>query len=1284
MDAFIERLECYMDIAETKKEQKSRLLLCGLSSSQYEVLRDLVAPEVPRSKSYEELVAKLKSHYGSTRNVRIERAKFRSITRESSETISSFEVKLRNGVRYCGFTGSALEENLIEQFIQGINQKEISRKILEREDIRTLQEAIDVAETVQLLAGGSSGVASKESSDGGISRVVSRRETCFRCLRPGHKANDKEKCKAIDKTCNTCGEKGHFSGSRFCANKSQGQQTTPNRRNTQRGRRNNRQTGYQRHIEVEHNGNESEEEEEEDAVALLGAISNGKDDVPRCKAKLFGKNIPFVVDSGAAANIVSRDVYESIKDKVELKKPYKTLYAFGQSKPLDILGQFSTNLSVEDKCTQAMFFVFNGKSSNLMSVQTSRELQLLQLRSIFPEENLEAEVKAKFPECFKGIGKLKDCQIKLHVDPTCEPIAQPVRRVPFGLRDKVSELLDKLVAQDIIEPVEGVGSTWVNPVVIVPKRNGDVRMCLDMRQANKAIVRERYPMPTVQEMLAELNGSKVFSKLDLKQGFFQCELELESREITTFVTHSGLFRMKRLTMGVSSAPECFQYTIQKVFNGIPGVLNMTDDIVVFGKDQAEHKERLMKAMDRLSSCGLTLSEDKCKFGVSSIKFLGHIISAEGVAADPDKVESIVSARAPKNVAELRSFLGLVQFVGRYVPDLATVDAPLRQLCKKSVEFRWGEEQDRSFKAIQKLMGSCKTLAYFDRSAPITLVADAGPEGLGAVLLQNQEGVDKVIAYGHRRLTDVETRYSQTEREALSIVWACEHFDMYLLGNKFRLVTDHKPLTHIFNNARAKPTPRLERWSLRLQQFDFTLVYQPGASNIADPMSRLCDAEVRPQKTLDDSSEYVMMVGEEAVPEAMSWEEIKDSSSDCEEVKVIVEAIKSGNWDKCPTSVKAVKMELSECEGVVLRGSRIFIPVCLRSKVLALTHEGHQGIVKCKQRLRAKVWWPTLDKEVESLCKTCEPCQLVSGRDPPPPIVTTRMPDGPWQMCSTDLLGPLPDGRSIIVVVDYYSRFFEAGLLRSTKADKVIEFLDTIFSRYGNPLALRTDNGPQFVSDVFQQYLRTNGIKWLSTTPLWPQANGLVERTNRSILKVLKIAHLEKKEMLAEFRKFLVAYRSTPHSVTGFTPFSLMFGREMRTKLPQLDYSVDSQSVAKDNDSKYKVRMKEYADRNSRENKVVVGDTVVLRNEQKSKLDPDFKPEKFTVTGLAGSDMIVASKEDEGKVVRRNVTCAKKVLTGNDAVKETEEQQSSESEQTLRRSTRTKQAPVRYQDYDMKP
>jgi len=334
----------------------------------------------------------------------------------------------------------------------------------------------------------------------------------------------------------------------------------------------------------------------------------------------------------------------------------------------------------------------------------------------------------------------------LYIDPECEPVAQPVRRLPFSYCSQVEKVLNQLVEEDIIEPVQGGASTWVSPLVVVPKEGDEVRLCVDTRRANTAIIRERYPAPNIQEMLVELNCAQVFSKLDLRQGFFQRELEPSSRDITTFVSHVGLFRMKRLIMGVSAAPEVFQYTIQKILNGLSGVLNMADGIVVFGKNSEEHRDRLMQVMARLSECHLTLNPVKCCFGLSSIKFLGHILSKDLV-----KVESILGARQPETVSELKGFLGLVQFVGRYVKGLATVAAPLWDLIKHKATFEQTDMHQKSFEQVKSLIGSTQTLAYYDKDSPTTVIADASPVGLGCVLYQIQEGVPRVVAYGHRRL-----------------------------------------------------------------------------------------------------------------------------------------------------------------------------------------------------------------------------------------------------------------------------------------------------------------------------------------------------------------------------------------------------------------------------------------------------------------------------------------------------------------------------------------------------
>ncbi|KAK3722797.1 hypothetical protein QZH41_007484 [Actinostola sp. cb2023] len=402
---------------------------------------------------------------------------------------------------------------------------------------------------------------------------------------------------------------------------------------------------------------------------------------------------------------------------------------------------------------------------------------------------------------------LKGRAVQLHIDPNVKPVAQPIRRTPFSLRSKVEEKIKELIDMDIIEPVAGP-TPWVNPVVVVPKPNGDIRLCIDMRRANEAILRERHPIPTVDEITQDMNGSKVFSKLDLKWGYHQLELTPDSREITTFVTHCGLFRYKRLLFGVSLASEQYQHEIQTTLAGIDGQENISDDIIVHGEDQAEHDKRLEKVVKRLGECGLTLNAAKCQFSMDKLTFVGMVLSEKGVSCTTEKVRAVTEAREPQTASEVRSFLGLVNYCGRFIPDLATVSEPLRHLTKQGTQFEFGMEQKQAFEELKRRLSNAETLGYFDKDAPTQVDADASPVGLGAILTQHQKDGPRVISYASRSLSDTERRYSQTEKEALALVWACEKFHPYVYGVPFELITDHKPLEVIYG-IKSKPCARIE-------------------------------------------------------------------------------------------------------------------------------------------------------------------------------------------------------------------------------------------------------------------------------------------------------------------------------------------------------------------------------------------------------------------------------------------------------------------------------------------
>ena len=458
-----------------------------------------------------------------------------------------------------------------------------------------------------------------------------------------------------------------------------------------------------------------------------------------------------------------------------------------------------------------------------------------------------------------------------------EPIAQPLRRIPFHLREAVDKKIEELLRMDIIEKVEGP-TPWVNPVVVVPKaKDTDIRLCLDMRMANRAIIRGRYPIPTVDELLHDMNGSVVFSKLDLKWGYHQMELTEQSRAITTFAVHSGTYCYKRLIFGVSSASEQYQHEVATALAGIEGVANISDNIIVHAPDCETHNKRLHAVLERLEKCGLTLNGEKCQFEMDKLVFMGILLSEKGIGPTNERVRALVEAREPENASEVRSFLGLAGYSSRFIPQFAAISEPLRRLTKKDVPFVFGPEQKVAFESLKNKVAEAGTLAYFDKDAPTKVIADAGPVGIGAVLIQEQQGAMVPICYVSRSLTDCEKRYSQTEREALALVWACERLHPYIYGKRFDLVTDHKALEVIYS-PRSKPCARIERWVLRLQPYDFQVIHIAGKYNIADPLSRLLGETAKKTTHGHGAEEYVRFV---AVHRALTTREVERASAEDE-------------------------------------------------------------------------------------------------------------------------------------------------------------------------------------------------------------------------------------------------------------------------------------------------------------------------------------------------------------------------------------------------------------------
>ena len=896
------------------------------------------------------------------------------------------------------------------------------------------------------------------------------------------------------------------------------------------------------------------------------------------------------------------------------------------------------------------FHVLEGKGQNLLSCQTSIDLGLVVFTNTVAGTSLNDVLKS-YSDRFQGIGKIKDTLISLHINKDIQPIPQRERRIPFHVREQVDQELKRLEQLDIIEKADGP-TPWISPVVIIPKSEG-VRICIDSRAVNTAIERERHPMPTIEDLITDLNGACIFSKIDLNKGYHQLELAPESRYITTFVTSQGLYRYKRLCFGINSASEIFQKQISDMLSGIKGVKNMSDDIIIYSTNMAEHITSVKDVLQRMRECNITANQGKCEFGKATIKFYGHIFSKEGVTACAQKVADLEQASRPQNCSEVRSLLGMSQYLARFVPGYTDTVAPLRLLTHNDVKWRWGPPEEESFLALKKSLSNCQTVSYFDINISTELIVDASPIGLGAILTQRTSQDDlKVVAYASRSLTDTESRYSQIEREMLAVVWACEHFHLYLYGAEFILLSDHKPLESIINKV-ANTTVRLERLSLRLQPYKLHVKYRPGKDNPADYLSR---HPVKSTATTSRSSldEQIMQVYVNALhtydKQGLPTEEVRNASRADPVLQKLAKAIITQDWsDSDVTPYKCVREELSIADGFILRGSRLIVPVKLQQRAIDLAHSSHQGIVKTKSLLRESLWFPGIDKMVESTVSHCIPCQAATPKQTKSlePLKMSQLPAAPWKELSMDFCGPFANGTYLLVIIDDYSRFPEVEIIKSLTADTVIEHVDAIFSRQGIPEVVRTDNGPPFNGHQFTHWLENVvGCKHRRITPLWPRANGEAERFMRTLGKFIRATVVERGSWKQELNRFLRLYRATPHSTTQATPSEMLNSRKLRTEMPSLPVKrkvrfADQEEIIRQRDNRLKETMKHLADNrnHAKSSDIQPGDTVLLPQRKEHKVDPPFNPLPYEVNARKGT-MVTMTRGNHS--VTRNASLVKKI------------------------------------------
>ena len=450
----------------------------------------------------------------------------------------------------------------------------------------------------------------------------------------------------------------------------------------------------------------------------------------------------------------------------------------------------------------------------------------------------------KFSDVFEGQGLLKGTPAKLELIEGATPKRAKPYRVPIALQSAVDKELDRLVSAGVLVPVQH--SDWATSLLFVPKSDGSIRPCGDFKSTvNPLLKNVAPPQINMDDILSNLAGNKFFSNLDFTQAYNQMAIDEPSRELLTLVTHKGLFQYTRLPYGIKTAPSLWQRAVKKVLSGIDGIHIYYDNVLVAGHSIEEHNHRLGLVLQKLEDNGLKRKRSKCSFLRTEVTYLGHVINEHGTKPIPAKIESILSTETPRDKFKVRSYLGLLNFYRRYLPNLASVVAPLSALMKNHAKFDWSSEANTAFIQSKELLQSSNLLVHFDPNLPVKLTCDASRVGMAAVLSHTVNGVERPVQFASQKLTSAQTLYPQIEREGLAIIFGLDRFRHYLYGRKFVLVADNQALSKIFAPSRGLPVmtaERIQRWALKLSSFDYTVEWKRSADNQADFLSRYPSSE----------------------------------------------------------------------------------------------------------------------------------------------------------------------------------------------------------------------------------------------------------------------------------------------------------------------------------------------------------------------------------------------------------------------------------------------------------
>ena len=773
------------------------------------------------------------------------------------------------------------------------------------------------------------------------------------------------------------------------------------------------------------------------------------------------------------------------------------------------------------------------------------------------------------------------------------PIALRPYRSAFKHRDAMDEEIQKMEQTGVIQKS---ASPWAFPVVMVPKKNGELRFCVDYRKLNAVTIKDAHPLPNIEDVLASLYGSRYFTTLDLKSGFWQVPVAEADQEKTAFITHRGLFHFRTMPFGLRNAPAVFQRMMNRVLNGLQHLyaLPYIDDIIIHSKSVKEHAKHLEEVFRRLREHRLRLNPAKCTFCQEEIDYLGHLVGRGSIQPNPAKVTAISEMKPPSTVKGVKSFLGVCGYYRKFVRDYAKVAYPLTALTRKDVDFVWGEKQQEAFEALKAALVSKPMLNLPNVREPFRLYTDASDIALGAVLSQNTPEGEKVVYYLSKKFDNTQKAWPSFEREAFAVVYAIERFRHYLVDTRFTVVTDCKALSYVLQGTSTNA--KVQRWGVALSQYTFDVEYKEGKKHQnADSLSRPEDTGEQ-VSTDEDIGDRLLANSWPDVPEVLCQNALVDpvAAAEQEATLGLLEgpasgrppermddgAVQMGDLRLDRASVSELQWEDPDLRQVIedLRQDplayrrhgvqpqyylnadtlvvpgeqpgeeRLVVPTVLTKVLMRAMHEqGHLGREKLKGALRERYYWPGMTRDVGKYVQNCLQCLARKGRPDTARMGDVPIPHQPFEVVSIDTQGPLPrtlaGNQYILCFVDLCTGWPECYAVPDKSAETIIDrFVNDFIPRHSCPQKILTDNGTEFVNKLMKELTTKLGIHHITIAPYNPQANGKNERYHRTLNDMLSCVGDAEPEWDRALPQVLAAYRAAAQATTGFSPFFMVYGR----------------------------------------------------------------------------------------------------------------------------------------------